>query len=285
MVRPDEQREEQNGEALQLVKNEERANELAASDVGAGSAGGAGEGAAAAPSPAESSEQHSVITSRRALRTITTAGHITDASDIHDEGVKDEPPEQSQLEHDQLQYATKMEDAEGRLVQNHYDEERLRLAEAETARYLAFKQEPYRTLQSPAPMSQDKRLQPQYARAPPPRGPYGRGLALRYGAPHHVIVTQEGEAEEHSHEAYLQKEKVEQMQQAYAAAGEAAAAAAAADGRQYAAALGEQVAASTALEMIQTTSLSNQQAVGVAYQQVTITVLFSKLFAHTDLLD
>lgn len=240
------------GGALQLIKNEERtsaSNEMESSSEGV--PGG---------------EPHSVITSRRSLRTITTTGHIADAADLPaDEGVKDEPPEPPPLDSDQqqMQYATKLEESvEGRVSHHAYDEERFRLAEAETARYLAFKQEPYRTLQSAAPV--DKRPMVQFARAPP-RPSYGRSLALRYGAPHHVIVAQEGEPEEHNHDAFLaHKEKNEQMQ-AYAAQNEANVAQ---DARQYAAALGEQAAATTTLEMIQTTSLSNQQAVGVAYQQV-----------------
>ncbi|XP_045761589.1 transcription factor GATA-4-like isoform X2 [Maniola jurtina] len=255
--RKQEQREGDNDEALQLVKHEERAG-----IVGDASAGGDADGSPAlgAGAGAEAGgEQHSVITSRRALRTITTAGHITDGTDLHDEGVKDEPPEQSSLEHDQMQYSTKLEDENGRAVAAHYEEERMRLAEAETARYLSFKQEPYRALQSPAPAPQDKRGQPQYARIPPPRTTYGRGLSLRYGAPHHVIVAAEGEAEEHAHELFLQKDKAEQLQQYSEAPAQ--------DARQYAAVLGEHGAAS-ALEMIQTTSLSNQQSVGVAYQQV-----------------
>lgn len=260
--RNEEQRDVDNGEALQLVKNEER-QEMAASEANSNS-NNESPSSAATVSEHNVEQQHSVITSRRALRTITTAGHITDASDLNDEGVKDEPPEQPPLEHDQMQYAPKLEDVEGRSAPSHYDEERLRMAEAETARYLAFKQEPYRSLQSPTLAQQDKRSQPQYARGPPPRPAYGRGLALRYGAPHHVIVAQDGENDEHAHEAFLQKEKAEQLQQAYAASE----AASAQDGRQYAALLSDQVAVSSALEMIQTTSLSNQQAVGVAYQQV-----------------
>ncbi|XP_069354203.1 transcription factor GATA-4-like isoform X1 [Maniola hyperantus] len=235
--RAHEQREGDNDEALQLVKHEERAG-----IVGEAGAGGSGDASTALAETGV--EQHSVITSRRAVRTITTAGHITDGSELHDDGVKDEPPEHAALEHDQMQCDS------GRAVAAHYEEERMRLAEAETARYLSFKQEPYRALQSPAP---DKRAQAQYARLPPPRTTYGRGLALRYGAPHHVLVAQEGEAED----AFLQKDK-EQLQQY----GEAAQ-----DARQYAAALADHAPAS-ALEMIQTTALSNQQAVGVAYQQV-----------------
>ncbi|XP_075979553.1 uncharacterized protein LOC142978844 isoform X1 [Anticarsia gemmatalis] len=272
-----EQREvDASAEALQLVKNEERLEheqtENAGGAGGPGSAGGTGppsagsdhaeQQSARAPSPAPHSQ--SVITSRRAVRTITAAGHITEESELGaDDGVKDEPPEAAPLDHDQQQhmhqYAPKMEEgAETREVQQHYDEERLRLAEAETARYLAFKQEPYRSLASPAPA--DKRIQPQYTRAPQ-RPAYGRGLALRYGAPHHVIVAQEGEGEEGAHDAFLAHKDKEQLQYA---SGEAAPP----DSRQYAAVLGDQVAASTALEMIQTTSLNNQQAVGVAYQQV-----------------
>ncbi|XP_026485196.1 transcription factor GATA-6-like isoform X2 [Vanessa tameamea] len=265
--RNEEQRDGDNNEALQLVKNEER-QDMAG---GESNVGGNGEGASHPASGAvagteSNAEPHSVITSRRALRTITTAGHITDGTELNDDGVKGEPPEPQQLEHEQMQYAPKLEDTDGRNAASHYDEERLRLAEAETARYLAFKQEPYRSLQSPTPAPQDKRLQPQpqYARGPPPRPAYGRGLALRYGTPHHVIVAQDGDTEEHSHESFLQKEKAEQLQQAYAASE----AANAQDGRQYAAVLSDQVAVSSALEMIQTTSLSNQQAVGVAYQQV-----------------
>ncbi|XP_046974447.1 transcription factor GATA-6-like isoform X1 [Vanessa cardui] len=265
--RNEEQRDGDNNEALQLVKNEERQDIAGGESNDGGNSEGASHSASVAVSGAESNaEQHSVITSRRALRTITTAGHITDGTELNDDGVKDEPPEPQQLEHEQMQYAPKLEDTDGRSAASHYDEERLRLAEAETARYLAFKQEPYRSLQSPTPAPQDKRLQPQpqYARGPPPRPAYGRGLALRYGTPHHVIVAQDGDNEEHSHEAFLQKEKAEQLQQAYAASE----AANAQDGRQYAAVLSDQVAVSSALEMIQTTSLSNQQAVGVAYQQV-----------------
>ncbi|XP_028038506.1 transcription factor GATA-6-like [Bombyx mandarina] len=265
----DERREEENShavEALQLVKNEERHESEQNSEAVAAevvSAAPEQQGAAHEHSP----QAQSVITSRRTVRTITAAGHITtdDAGDVgHDDGVKDEPPEHSQLEHEQQmqQYAPKLEEsAETReLQQQHYDEERLRLAEAETARYLAFKQEPYRSMQSPIPV--DKRLPVQYTRAPQ-RPAYGRGLALRYGAPHHVIVSQEGEGEDPAHEAFLSHKDKNELQ-AYAATSEAGPV----DGRQYAAVLGEQVAASTALEMIQTTSLNNQQSVGVAYQQV-----------------
>ncbi|CAG4989722.1 unnamed protein product [Colias eurytheme] len=256
VMRTNDHREEEANEALQLVKNEER-QEMATSECNPNTSiavsGAEGSTITVSASSGEmSAEQHSVITSRRTLRTITTAGHITDAPDMSDEGVKDEPPEPPPLEHE-MQYNAKLE--EERQNTSHYDEERLRAAEAETARYLAFKQEPYRSLQSPAPQL-DKRLQPQYARGPPPRPAYGRSLALRYGAPHHVIVAQEGEGEEQAHEAYLQKEKSEQLQQY---AGEAQ------ESRQYTTVLPDQPAA---LEMIQTTSLNNQQAVGVAYQQV-----------------
>ncbi|CAG4976773.1 unnamed protein product [Parnassius apollo] len=256
----EEQRDEDNGsgvvandgadEALQLVKNEERvavSNEM----EGSNEHGPGG-------------EPHSVITSRRSLRTITTAGHIAEAGELPpDDGVKDEPPEPPPLETDQqMQYAPKLEEnVEHRVSHHTYDEERLRLAEAETARYLAFKQEPYRALQSPLPT--DKRPMPQFTRGPP-RTAYGRGLALRYGTPHHVIVAQDGESEEHAHDAFLaHKDKNEQLQ-TYSATSDANVAQ---DARQYAVALGEQ-AATTTLEMIQTTSLNNQQAVGVAYQQV-----------------
>lgn len=253
---------EPSAEALQLVKNEERVEqEHGEQNGGAGGSGGdatdqqqqMGVGPLRETSPPPHSQ--SVITSRRAVRTITAAGHITtdDPGELPtDDGVKDEPPEQPPLDEQQLQvqhYAAKLEEAEAR-EQHHYDEERMRLAEAETARYLAFKQEPYRTLPSPG----DKRAPPQYARAPQ-RPAYPRGLALRYGAPHHVIVAQEGEGEEGAHDAFLHKEK-EQLQYA---GGEG-------DTRQYAAVLGDQAAAS--LEMIQTTALNNQQAVGVAYQPV-----------------
>lgn len=258
-------------EALQLVKSEERMEQEQTTDTSAGVAGQdpneqQQQQSATLAHRGESPAPHSqsVITSRRAVRTITAAGHITtdETGELSaDDGVKDEPPEATSLEHEpqQLhQYAPKLEDgADPREVQQHYDEDRLRLAEAETARYLAFKQEPYRSLASPAPT--DKRLQPQYTRAPQ-RPPYGRGLALRYGNPHHVIVAQEGEGEEGSHEAFLAHKDKEQLQYT---GGEAPA-----DSRQYAAVLGDQVAASTALEMIQSTSLNNQQAVGVAYQQV-----------------
>lgn len=274
----DEQREEDCAvEALQLVKNEDRLEVERSTEVGVEvPVSGAGEGH---PGHEQSPQPHSqsVITSRRAVRTITAAGHITtdETDDLTDEGVKDEPPEQPQLEHEQQQmqqYAPKLEDAAASgeprdSHHQHYDEERFRLAEAETARYLAFKQDPYRTSQpvlstQPSLLLQDKRpqSQPQYARAPQRSG-YGRGLALRYGAPHHVIVAQEGEPDEHAHDTYL-THKDKQEVQAYAPAESAA------DSRQYAAALADQAAASTALEMIQTTSLNNQQAVGVAYQQV-----------------
>ncbi|CAB3220043.1 unnamed protein product [Arctia plantaginis] len=250
-------------EALQLVKHEDRLEQEQAAERNAGADGGEQHQAnsimARDGSPAPHSQ--SVITSRRTVRTITAAGHITteEGDPGADEGVKDEPPEPVPLEQDpqQLhQYAPKLED-EHREAQQHYDEERLRLAEAETARYLAFKQEPYRTLASPAPV--DKRMQPQYTRTPQ-RPVYGRSLALRYGAPHHVIVAQEGESEEAAHDAYLSQKEKEQLQYV---GGEGAT-----DSRQYTAVLGEQVPQSTALEMIQTTSLNNQQAVGVAYQQV-----------------
>lgn len=261
--------EEPTAEALQLVKSEERVEQEQAEAAGAGGEQAAAELGAGVGSRDASPHAQSVITSRRAVRTITAAGHITtDPGDMPpDDSVKDEPPETAQMEHDHQQmqqYATKLEDgSDGRDgPQQHYDEERLRLAEAETARYLAFKQEPYRTLPSPSPS--DKRLPPQYARAPQ-RPPYGRGISLRYGAPHHVIVAQEGETEEHAHDAFLAHKDKEQLQ-VYATAGDGSANGS--DGRQYAAVLGDQAAASTALEMIQTTSLSNQQAVGVAYQQV-----------------
>lgn len=245
-------------EALQLVKSEERTGGTGGGQEGASGGDGAGVGVGGGGEP------HSVITSRRAMRTITTAGHIADAADLPpDDSVKDEPSETS-LDSEHMQYAAKMEEsAETRAAHHAYDEERLRLAEAETARYLAFKQEPYRALQAGASaVPADKRPGAQFAR-PPPRPAYGRGLALRYGAPHHIIVAQDGEPEDHSHEAFaMHKDKSEQMQ-AYVASSEASAA----EARQYAAALGEQTAPG-ALEMIQTTSLSNQQAVGVAYQQV-----------------
>ncbi|XP_068628550.1 transcription factor GATA-4-like isoform X2 [Battus philenor] len=225
-------------EALQLVKSEERAG----------------------PEGAPAGEPHSVITSRRALRTITAAGHIADAADLPpDDGVKDEPPEPALDADRQLHYAPKLEEsAEGRATHHAYDEERLRLAEAETARYLAFKQEPYRTLASPAPPGggapHDKRAA-QLARGAA-RSAYGRGAALRYGAPHLLLAT-DGEPDAQPHDAFLHKDKGEQLQ--VYAPGDA-------EARQYAVALGEQ--ATTALEMIQSTSLGNQQAVGVAYQPV-----------------
>lgn len=249
-------------EALELVKSEARCEQEQQGSEG--SAGGAEQQhqqqqQAAAGTPSEASppaHSQSVITSRRAVRTITAAGHITtdEPSELPDDGVKDEPPEAPALDEAQLQvqhYAAKLEEAEAR-EQQHYDDERLRLAEAETSRYLAFKPELYRALPSP----NDKRAPPQYAR-PPPRAPYSRGLAVRYGAPHHVIVAQDGDGEEPTHDAFLHKDK-EQMQYT---GGEGAP-----DTRQYAAVLGEQPTSS--LEMIQTTALNNQQAVGVAYQQV-----------------
>lgn len=236
-----------NGEALQLVKSEERVEH----EVQPGPEPGGGQGP-------EHAQAHgpSVITSRRALRTITAAGHITEESELAEEGVKDEPPEQPLLDEPQ-QYVPKLEDAER--AQHHYEEERLRLAEAETARYLAFKQEPYRSAPSPV----DRRAPPPlYARAPqrPDRPPqFSRTLALRY-TPHHVTVAPDGDTDDHAQEAFLaNRDKQEALQ--YAAVSEA-------ESRQYAVALGEQAAAATALEMIQTTALGNQQAVGVAYQQV-----------------
>ncbi|XP_047507515.1 GATA-binding factor 6-B-like isoform X1 [Pieris napi] len=207
------------GEALQLVKNEERVEGTA----------GANEG-----EPLPEGEQQSVITSRRALRTITAAGHITETPEGIDD-VKDEPPE-PQLE----PYRTAAES------ERPYDEERLRAAEQDAARYLAFKQEPYRTQQPPSPSQMDKRPIPAY-RAPAGRPQYGRSLALRYGAPYHVIVSQDGEeAPPDGTETY---------------AGEA-------DARHYAVAASLQSDHGPTLEMIQTTALNNQQAVGVAYQQV-----------------
>lgn len=234
-------------EALQLVKTEERAE----NDVEPGPEPGSSQGQ-------EETQGHgkSVITSRRALRTITAAGHITEEGELTEEGVKDEPPEPPPIDEPQ-QYMPKLEDAER--AQHHYDEERLRMTEAETTRYLAFKQEPYRS--APSPM--DRRMPPQYARAPqrldrPPQ--ISRTLALRYGTPHHVIVAQDIDVDDHAQEAYLaNRDKQEALQ--YAAVSEA-------ESRQYAVALGEQAAAANALEMIQTTALGNQQAVGVAYQQV-----------------
>lgn len=252
MGRPgEEQREEDTSvEALQLVKNEERVEHEQVAE--------AAEQATRQPSP----HAQSVIT-RRAVRTITAAGHITETTDVIDDSVKDEPPEAAQMEQDQLQhYAPKLEENPDvvRDAQQQYEEERMRLAEAESeARHHAFKQETYRSLPSPI----DKRLQPQYTRAPP-RPDYRRPLTFRYGAPPHVVIGQEGEAEEHSHEAYLaHKDKAEQLQ-VYATSDSLASG----DGRQYAAVLGEQATTSNALEMIQTTSLSNQQAVGVTYQPV-----------------
>ncbi|XP_059056016.1 transcription factor GATA-4-like isoform X1 [Achroia grisella] len=262
----EEQREEETAaEALQLVKNEERMEQEQPP-----SEEGVSEPAAVGREHSPPSHSQSVITSRRAMRTITTAGHITTAELVNDDSVKDEPPE-SQLEHDQhhlQQYAPKLEEGEPRdAVQQHYKDDRLRLAEADSeARHHAFKQETYRGLSSPSEVAD--RLQQQYPRAPPQRTDYRRGLAFRYGAPpHHVVVAQEGEPDEHAHEAYLaHKEKAEQLQ-VYAAAPDGVPGGAS-DGRQYGAVLSDQAAASSALEMIQTTSLSNQQAIGVAYQPV-----------------
>ncbi|XP_031769795.2 transcription factor GATA-6-like isoform X1 [Galleria mellonella] len=267
----EEQREEEAAaEALQLVKSEERIEQEQQQPPEEG----VSEPAAAGREHSPPSHSQSVITSRRAIRTITAAGHITtDPAEIpNDDSVKDEPPE-SQIEHEQQQhhlqqYAPKLEEGEPRdAVQQHYKDERLRLAEAESeGRHHVFKQETYRGVSSPAEVVD--RLQQQYARVPPQRPDYRRGLAFRYGAPpHHVVVTQEGEAEEHAHEAYLaHKEKAEQLQ-VYATASEGVPGGQS-DGRQYGTVLSDQAAASNALEMIQTTSLSNQQAVGVAYQPV-----------------
>ncbi|KOB74825.1 GATA transcription factor GATAc, partial [Operophtera brumata] len=171
----------------------------------------------------------------------------------------DEPPHSHAPAQSLAHYAPKLEDSVEQHAHAHYEEERMRLSEAETARYLAFKQEPpYRALPSPlpAPHSPSPGTRFQLPRPRPPPGPFGRGLALRYGPPHHVIVQQDGD-EEHGPDAYLaHKERAEQAQYAGADG----------DGRQYAAALGEQ--ASAALEMIQTTALNDQQSVGVAYQPV-----------------
>ncbi|XP_053602063.1 transcription factor GATA-6-like isoform X2 [Plodia interpunctella] len=241
-------------EALQLVKNEDRVDEQAPDPAPTEQPPSAGR----APSPLPHSQ--SVITSRRSVRTITAAGHITETSELHDDGVKDEPPESAQLEQEQLHYAPKLEEnPEARdVAQQHYDEERLRLAEAESeARHHAFKQESYRSI--PSPSSIDKRLQQQYRIQQRPD--YRRNLTFRYDAPH--LVGQEGETEEHAHEFLAHKEK--EHLQVYASPTEGVPTSA--DGRQYGAVLSEQVAASSAMEMIQTTSLSNQ-AVGVAYQPV-----------------
>lgn len=214
----------------------------------------------------EAPQSMSVITRRG--RTITAAGHITE-DELGDDGVKDEPPEappgdepphsHAPPTQSMSHYAPKLEESMEHHAHAHYEEERMRLSEAETARYLAFKQEPpYRALPSPLPTphSPSPGARSQLPRPRPPPGPFGRGLALRYGPPHHVIVQQDGD-DEHGPDAYLaHKERVEQAQYASADA----------DGRQYAAALGEQ--ATAALEMIQTTSLNDQQSVGVAYQPV-----------------
>jgi hypothetical protein len=257
-----EQREQEPmAEALQLVKNEERVEQ--ATDACSAQADVVAEtGAGAGAEPA--GQAHSVITSRRAVRTITAAGHITTDAELTDDGVKDEPPEPAQPDQDHQQYQAKLEEAQDARDAAHlYNEERLRLAEADTARYLAFKHEPFISLPSPPG---DKRSQPQYVRAPQ-RPAIGRSFALRYGPPHHVIVAQDGEPEEHSHDTMLvHKDKPEQLQ-VYATSSDGAANGSS-DGRQYAAVLGDPVAASTALEMIQTTSLNNQQSIGVAYQQV-----------------
>ncbi|KAM3957115.1 LOW QUALITY PROTEIN: uncharacterized protein ACR2FA_008905 [Aphomia sociella] len=275
----EEQREEEAAaEALQLVKNEERLEQeqqqqqLQQQQQQVAADAGVVDSVAVSRDHSPPSHSQSVITSRRTIRTITAAGHITtDPAEIpNDEGVKDEPPE-SQLEHDQQQmqqYATKMEEsAEARdAVQQHYKDERLRLAEAESeARHHAFKQEAYGGMSSPVALAE--RLQQQYVRGLPQRNDR-RGLAFRYGpSGHHVVVAQEGEPDEHAHEAFLaHKDKVEQLQ-VYATTSDGVPGGPA-DARQYGAVLSDQAAGSNAMEMIQTTSLSNQQAVGVAYQPV-----------------
>ncbi|KAJ2944077.1 hypothetical protein O0L34_g8416 [Tuta absoluta] len=234
--------------ALQLVKNENRneqpgeqqgePHEQATSEQPAGEH--AGEQAAEPP-------PQSVI-QRRGLRTITAAGHITEGEELPDDSVKDEPPEPPLDEH----YQPKQEqDARAHL---HYEEERLRLADADAARYLAFN----RAAMPPGAPGAPGPPRPQFAR--PTRAPYPRGLAFRYGAPHHVIVAPEGEPEDaHAHDAaaFLAREKQELQYVATSIASDEA---------RYSAALGEQAA--TALEMIQSTALSNQQSVGIAYQQV-----------------
>ncbi|XP_052737261.1 transcription factor GATA-4-like [Bicyclus anynana] len=220
MQRDEEQRA--GDEALQLVKHEERAG---------GSGGGGGE--LHAGGGEADAEQHSVITSRRTLRTITAAGHITEEAP---DDVKDEPPEPPPPEHERAPYAE---------PEAAYDDERLRQAEADAARYLAFKPDAYR-----APPA-ERRAPAPFARAPPPRAAYERAPALRYRAPE-----PDEHAHAHAHDAYLHKDK-EQPQYAVEPAP---------DARQYGAAL--EHAASSALEMIQTTALGNQQAVGVAYQPV-----------------
>ncbi|CAK1541373.1 unnamed protein product [Leptosia nina] len=258
------QREDEANEALQLVKNEERQEALDC-------AGPPPPGVEGSTEPnGNNGEQLSVITSRRALRTITTAGHITETTEGAEDGVKDEPPEPPPLDHEPLPSYHEHEHEQQQHEHErhaHYEEERLRAVEQDTARYLAFKQEPYRSLHSPASTNAqptaDKRNIGAYRTIPPStRTQYPRGLALRYGAPHHVIVSQEEEQAQETHEAFLQKEKSDLQQaqvQAYANAEQ--------DARQYAAA-GLQEHPGTTLEMIQTTALGNQQAIGVAYQQV-----------------
>lgn len=232
-------------EALQLVKSEERLEEQVETAVSTVRGDGADQQQQQQQQQQSSPAPHSqsVITSRRGVRTITTAGHITteEAELGADDGVKDEP-----LEHESQQmqqYVPKLEEAgEPRDLHHHYDEERLRLAEATTARYLAFKQEPYRTLAAP-PVG-ERRAPEAYRAAPRAACPR---TALRYGAPHHVIVAHD---ELEAHDAFLPHKDKEQLQ--YATAPDAL----------------TDHAAAGALEMIQTTALGNQQAVGVAYQQV-----------------
>ncbi|KAL4702391.1 hypothetical protein ACJJTC_005667 [Scirpophaga incertulas] len=203
-VEGEEQHEQEpTAEALQLVKNEERAD-LAEGGVGAvGNISGVGGVGSVGGVGGSEGATHSVIT-RRAVRTITAAGHIEEAAE---DDVKDEP-------------------AEG-----------------------------------PPPLPSERDAPPPYEpydeRRPPtdyracraaPR-PYARSLPLRYGAPHHVIVSNEAAEDA---DAFLNKEKELPPYEA-----------APSDTRQYTtSALGD------SLEMIQTTALGNQQAVGVAYQPV-----------------
>lgn len=235
------------GEALQLVKSEERLEQHAHEQHEQHQQHQQQyEHAAAEQAAAEArahSPHHSSVITRRGVRTITAAGHITEEGEPTEDGVKDEPaepapdPPPAPPSSAPPLYAPKLEELPEHA---HEYEERLRLADAEAARYIAFKQE----------RAGGGRIGP---RAP---APYPRGLALRYGAPHHVIVAQDPELTEHAHDVFLaHKDKGEGGQ--YAGEG--------GEGRQYT--LSEQVTASTALEMIQTTAL-NQQSVGVAYQQV-----------------
>lgn len=168
-IRTNDEQTEQEGteEALQLVKTEQRPPEPPGAPAGPGGS----------PPP----QSQSVITSRRALRTITAAGHITEEAVPDDaDAVKDEPPEPPPAPPDDQPPPPQYHE-----LDEHYDERH------EAARYLTFKQEPY-----PPRAPHPPRAPPQY-----PRAPYPRSLALRYSHAHSAHEASEheqqyGEAQE-----------------------------------------------------------------------------------------